>query len=99
MFLQRPALCITSSKRNYIKRMKYILLLCMTTSSLFVNAQDFIALYSDSVPNSIAGPDHEKSETTGGIERISKVRNPGISIFLPASDIATGEAGSHPSAK
>jgi acetyl esterase/lipase len=64
----------------------------MSIASLFVNAQDFMALYSDSVPNSIAGPDREKSETTGGIERVSKVRNPGINIFLPAKESATGEA-------
>ncbi|HTE28357.1 alpha/beta hydrolase [Flavitalea sp.] len=72
--------------------MKYILLFCMFISALPVIAQDFMALYSDSVPNSIAGPDREKSETTGGIERVSKVRNPGISIYLPAQESATGEA-------
>ncbi|RYY20193.1 MAG: alpha/beta hydrolase [Chitinophagaceae bacterium] len=72
--------------------MKYIFLLIMVISSLHVNSQEFMPLYSDSVPNAIPGPDQEKSETTGGIERVSKVRNPGINIFLPAKETATGEA-------
>jgi acetyl esterase/lipase len=75
-----------------MNRKKYLLLFCMFISLLHVNAQDFMPLYSDSVPNSVAGPDMEKSETTGGIERVSKVRNPGVSIFLPAKETATGEA-------
>jgi acetyl esterase/lipase len=48
-------------------------------------------LYADSVPNSIAIPDRERSETKD-ILRISKVSNPGITAYLPPADIATGEA-------
>jgi acetyl esterase/lipase len=72
--------------------MKNLLIFFMAISFLHGTAQDFMPLYSDSVPNSIAGPDREKSETTGGIERISNVRNPGINIYLPARETATGEA-------
>jgi len=61
-------------------------------TSLHVSSQEFMPLYSDSVPNSKGGPDREKSETTDGIERVSNVRLPGITIFLPSKETATGEA-------
>src|SRR5918993_1010080 len=72
--------------------MKYLFFLCMSIYSTQLAAQDFMPLYADSVPNSIPGPDREKSETTGGIERVSNVTTPGLSIYLPARETATGEA-------
>ncbi|RYD90393.1 MAG: alpha/beta hydrolase [Sphingobacteriales bacterium] len=55
-------------------------------------AQQYMPLYADSVPNSKPGPDREDSATSGGILRISKVRNPGLTMYLPDRDKATGEA-------
>src|SRR5687768_10213298 len=75
-----------------MKQKLYLLFFCMSISLLQLNAQDFMPLYSDSVPNSIPGPDREMSETKDGIERVSKVRNPAIGIFLPPKETATGEA-------
>ncbi len=71
--------------------MKNIYLLVLMLSALHIHAQDYLPLYADSVPNAIPGPDREKSETND-ILRISKVSNPGLSVYLPPADIATGEA-------
>ena len=59
--------------------------------SAMATAQDSMPLYSGTVPNSIPGPDREKSVTTD-LERISKVRIPTLSIYLPPKEKATGEA-------
>jgi acetyl esterase/lipase len=64
------------------------LILCST----MVSAQEYMPLYSDKVPNSIPVPEREKSETTGGILRMSKVSNPGLTIYLPPTETATGDA-------
>jgi acetyl esterase/lipase len=60
-------------------------------STLNLTAQDYVPLYADSIPNSIPGPDRETSETSG-VLRVRKVSNPGMTIYLPPTDIATGEA-------
>lgn len=49
----------------------------------FVKAQTFYPLYKGSIPNSKEVPDQEKSETEGGILRISKITRPGITAFIP----------------
>jgi acetyl esterase/lipase len=72
--------------------MKYAIFFCFFMTSLQTHAQDFLPLYADSVPNSIAGPDRERSETTDGIQRISKVSVPGMYTYFPARETATGEA-------
>ena len=52
-----------------------------------------LPLYPDNkIPNEIAGPNEEKSETNDGILIISKVRKPTITIFLPEKSKATGTA-------
>ena len=59
--------------------------------SAMASAQDSMPLYSGNVPNSIPGPNREKSVTTD-LERISKVSIPTLTIFLPTKEKATGEA-------
>jgi acetyl esterase/lipase len=71
--------------------MKFYLFSLMLIMGLKINAQEFMPLYADSVPNSIAGPDREKSETNG-VERVSKVRNPGLYVYLPPKETASGQA-------
>ncbi|MCC6287201.1 MAG: alpha/beta hydrolase [Chitinophagaceae bacterium] len=52
-----------------------------------------IALYPDNkIPNSIAGPDEEKSETSDNILRISNISKPTLTIFLPDAAEANGTA-------
>ncbi|PWT98463.1 MAG: hypothetical protein C5B52_12165 [Bacteroidetes bacterium] len=52
-----------------------------------------IPLYPDNkIPNEIAGPNEEKSQTQDGILIISKVRNPTLTIFLPEKNKANGTA-------
>src|SRR3712207_5885393 len=48
-------------------------------------------LYEGSIPNAKPGPNEEKSETDG-ILRISLVRNPTLTAYLPPKDKATGAA-------
>lgn len=55
-------------------------------------AQKEIPLYKDAIPNSKPTKDVEKSETTDGILRISKVSRPTLGIFLPAKEKANGAA-------
>lgn len=44
------------------------------------------------IPNAIPGPDEEKSETSDGILRISNIRKPTLTVFLPAAGKANGTA-------
>lgn len=44
------------------------------------------------IPNNIPGPDEEKSETSDGILRISNIRKPTLTAFLPAAGKANGTA-------
>lgn len=59
--------------------------------SAMATAQDSMPLYSGTVPNSIPGPDREKSVTTD-LERISKVSIPTLRLYFPPKEKATGEA-------
>ncbi len=78
--------------------MKYCLsLLLFLTLCVFKgiaqSRQMEISLYSDKqIPNDIPGADEEKSETSGNILRISNIRNPTLSIFLPGKEKANGAA-------
>jgi len=52
-----------------------------------------LPLYPDNnIPNNIPGPDEEKSETGEGILRISNIRNPTLTAFLPAAGKSNGTA-------
>lgn len=73
----------------------FILFLFVTsTSALYAQSNKMeIALYPDNkIPNSIAGPDEEKSETFDNILRISNISKPTLSIFLPEASKANGTA-------
>jgi len=74
--------------------MKKLLLLLMTTVSVSLcHSQTVLPLYSDAIPNSKPGPDQESSETDAkGIQRISKVSRPTLTVYLPPKEIATGAA-------
>ncbi|MBS1752334.1 MAG: alpha/beta hydrolase [Bacteroidetes bacterium] len=52
-----------------------------------------IPLYGDKqIPNDIQGTDEEKSEISGNIQRISNIRKPTLTIFLPDKTKANGTA-------
>jgi acetyl esterase/lipase len=56
-------------------------------------SQTVIPLYADSIPNSIPGPDEEKSEINkDSVLIISKVSRPTLSLYLPPKEKATGTA-------
>ena len=78
--------------------MKYCLsLLLFLTSCIFKGITQSkpmeIPLYGNKqIPNDIPGPDEEKSETSDNILRISNIRKPTLTIFLPAREKANGAA-------
>ena len=56
-------------------------------------AQTYINLYPGTVPNSISGPDQETHTANASVDSLtSKVSIPGLTIFLPAKEKATGTA-------
>ena len=77
--------------------MKKIALLLLAFTSLNINcllAQTKPAefpLYEGKIPNEKPGPNEEKS-VTDGILRISQVRNPTLTAYLPTKEKATGAA-------
>ena len=71
------------------------LLVLITLPVILTHAQTKpmeIPLYEGQIPNANPGPNEEKSETTNGILRISLVRNPTLTAYLPAKEKATGAA-------
>ncbi|MAM17822.1 MAG: alpha/beta hydrolase [Christiangramia sp.] len=71
--------------------MKRILLLMLLVSS-FAVAQDLeLALWPDEIPNSRPSDEKEIQEKNG-ILWIRQVQNPGIEVYLPVPQIATGQA-------
>lgn len=64
-----------------MKRTLWLIVIHFFISSL--PAQETVLLYNK-IPNSIPGPDKEKSVVTDGILRISKVSVPSITIYKPA---------------
>jgi acetyl esterase/lipase len=69
----------------------FILLLAALLPFFACTGQKIMPLYSDSIPNSIPGPDEEKS-TTQGILIISKVSRPTLTFYPAPRAIATGAA-------
>ncbi|SKC15794.1 alpha/beta hydrolase [Dyadobacter psychrophilus] len=56
-------------------------------------AQTYINLYHGTVPNSISGPDQEIQAANASVDSLtSKVSIPGLTIFLPTKEKATGTA-------
>lgn len=60
---------------------------------VLISAQTVYPLYGDqAIPNSIEGPDEEKSEMgDDGILRISKVSKPTLTVYLPEKGKGTGQ--------
>lgn len=50
------------------------------------------ALYPDKIPNYTEGADEERSDTAGGITRVSKISRPTLAVFLPNPAKANGTA-------
>ena len=73
--------------------MKYGLLFFFFMMSNFVYSQTVLLLYDGPIPNAIDVPDEESSERRdNGIQIISKVSQPTLTIYLPPQEIATGKA-------
>ncbi|MFT3746691.1 MAG: alpha/beta hydrolase [Agriterribacter sp.] len=75
----------------------YLVILFLIAANIsVVNAQSNkmeIALYPDNkIPNSIPGPDEEKSVTSDNILRISNISRPTLTVFLPDAAKANGTA-------
>jgi acetyl esterase/lipase len=69
------------------------LLSVVTIMSNIVSAQEIIRLYEKEIPSSKPIVNREKSETgADGIQRISKVSEPTLTVFLPAKEKANGTA-------
>ena len=68
---------------------KLIFLSLLTINSY---SQEVLSLYPSSIPNSKPAPDTETSDTTEGILVISNVSKPTLTVYLPESSKATGEA-------
>ncbi|PWT70169.1 MAG: alpha/beta hydrolase [Bacteroidetes bacterium] len=74
-----------------MKRM--ILLLIAMQCCMLSKSQAVIPLYTDSIPNSIPGPDEEVSEITPDHQLlIEKISHPTLTIFLPEKEKASGTA-------
>lgn len=73
--------------------MKYLsALMILITVGMHASSQTVISLYRDSVPNSKAIADEEKTDTSNGIVRISKVSRPTLTVYFPPKEKATGAA-------
>ncbi len=57
-----------------------------------VVGQQTIPLYTGAIPNSLTSPNLEKTENRDGIEIISKISVPTLTIFLPSKEKSTGAA-------
>lgn len=73
------------------KRFLLPILLLFMQATVF--SQKIVPLYNDSIPNSIAGPDEEKSEINkDGVLIVSQVSRPTLGIYLPPPAKANGAA-------
>ena len=70
-----------------------LLLFALTPNSYTQNKPIEMDLYPDNkVPGNLPGPDEEKSEAGGGILRVSKIKTPTLTAYLPPADKANGTA-------
>jgi len=66
----------------------FVTLICF---ALISNSQTVMPLYTDSIPNSKQAPDEEHSETDQrGVQRITYISRPTLTIYLPPKEKATG---------
>ena len=70
-----------------------LLILALIPNSYAQNKPMEIDLYPENkVPGNVPGPDEEKSESNGGILRVSKIKTPTLTAYLPPADKANGTA-------
>lgn len=70
-----------------------LLIFALTPTGYTQNKPMEMALYPENkIPGNISGPDEEKSESNGGILRISKIKTPTLTAYLPPADKANGTA-------
>jgi acetyl esterase/lipase len=73
--------------------MKYCLLFYFLMMSSLVYSQNVIPLYNGRIPNAIDVPNEETSEIRDkGIQIVSKVSQPTLTVYLPPIEITTGMA-------
>lgn len=71
----------------------FLLIFVLIPNSYTQNKPMEIALYPENhIPGNLPGPNEEKSASDGGILRISKVKIPTLTVFLPPADKANGTA-------
>lgn len=69
------------------------LILALTPNSYTQSKPMEMSLYpGNKIPGNIPGPDEEKSEANGGILRVSKIKTPTLTAYLPPADKANGTA-------
>ena len=74
-------------------KIKWLFLVFTFFFSVKSIAQTYINLYPKAVPNSIPGPDQETHIANASVDSLTyKVSIPGLTIFLPAKEKATGTA-------
>ncbi|HRP56226.1 alpha/beta hydrolase [Agriterribacter sp.] len=70
-----------------------LVLFALTRMGYTQNKPVEMPLYPENkVPGNLPGPDEEKSESNGGILRISKIKTPTLTAYLPPADKANGTA-------
>ena len=70
-----------------------LLILALIPNSYAQNKPMEMVLYPENkVPGNVPGPDEEKSESNGGILRVSKIKTPTLTAYLPPADKANGTA-------
>lgn len=71
-----------------------VLLLSIFLSAVYAQQKPMvISLYPENkVPGNLTGPDEETTASDGGIVRISKIKTPTLSVYLPPADKANGTA-------
>ncbi len=70
-----------------------LLLFALIPTGYTQNKPMEMALYPENkIPGNIPGPDEEKSESNGGILRVSKIKNPTLTAYLPPPNKANGAA-------
>lgn len=69
------------------------LILALTPDSYTQSRPMEMSLYpGNKIPGNMPGPDEEKSEANGGILRVSKIKTPTLTAYLPPADKANGAA-------
>ncbi len=75
-----------------MKMIKFFLVISICFISFQMNAQTTIPLYADKIPNSKPTVDGEKTVHENGIDIVSNISIPTLSIFLPTKEKANGTA-------